>query len=294
MTLDVEAAAAALDALAREAGIRAGKGLSAGQRAALGLLRVANAHMERALRVISVERGHDPKDFALVSFGGAGGLHAVSLARSLGVRQVVVPPEASTLSALGMLIAPVVKDYVQTVMRAGEVALEELEHSVAPLAERGIQEVRSEGVEPGDITVHPELDLRYRGQSFEITIPLAPDYRRRFDATHESLYGHADPAAPIEIVNLRLRAVGAVPGLPSQEPAVLEGESAPGMVDRREVVVGEGGPVPDVPLYSSERLFPGQTFRGPAIVVRRDTTIYVDPEGEAEVDALCNLLVKPS
>ncbi len=294
MPLDMAAATAALDALARAARIEAEGGLSARQRAALGVLKVANAHMERALRVISVERGHDPADFTLLSFGGAGGLHAVSLARSLQIGRVVVPPEASTLSALGMLIAPVVKDYVQTIMQSGPVAYRELEEQMAPLAETGRAEVRAEGVDEAFITLHPELDLRYQGQSYELSVPLVPDYRRQFDARHQGLYGHADSEAPVEIVNLRLRSVGAVTPLPLPESAVSGGDPAAAILDRRAVTLEHEGIVPDVPLYEGEGLVPGQRLQGPAVVVRRDTTIFLDSGGVAEVDRFFNLIVTPS
>jgi N-methylhydantoinase A len=140
MPLDLHAATQALTELAQEAGLlpQSGTdGLNPAQGAALGVIQVANAHMERALRVISVERGYDPRDFVLVSFGGAGGLHACDLARGLGIRRVLIPPGASTLSAFGMLTADVVKDYVQTVMLSGDTPYDELDRRLRSLAERG-------------------------------------------------------------------------------------------------------------------------------------------------------------
>jgi N-methylhydantoinase A len=171
MALDLPAAEAVLNELAQAAGVAAQPGLSAAQTAALGVIAVVNAHMERALRVISIQRGHDPRDFTLVSFGGEGSLHVVELARSLNIPTVLIPPGASTLSAFGMLAADVVKDYVQTVMQPGATPYSELETLMAPLIEQGRAEVLAEGA-PAAIMVEPLLDMRYQGQSYELTIPI--------------------------------------------------------------------------------------------------------------------------
>ena len=158
-----------------------------------------------ALRVISVQRGHDPREFALVSFGGAGGLHAVELARSLAIPQVIIPPQAAVLSAFGMLTANVVKDYVQTVMLPGETSFAELSALLAPLQAQGRDEVLAEGVAEADISLQPILDMRYRGQSYELMVPFSPDFRADFHALHAQTYSYSETHLPLEIVNLRLR-----------------------------------------------------------------------------------------
>ncbi|MFQ5890471.1 MAG: hydantoinase/oxoprolinase family protein, partial [Gemmatimonadota bacterium] len=183
--LDAEAARAALEKLGREAGVAARDGLDLARVAALGVIRVANAGMERALRRVSVERGHDPADFVLVSFGGAGGLHACELARALGAATVMVPRGASTLSAFGMLVAHVVRDYVQTVMLPGETPHGRLVDLVAPLAELGAREIAREGVPAEEIAVYRELDVRYVGQSYELTVPLCEGYADTFHGEHQ-------------------------------------------------------------------------------------------------------------
>lgn len=299
MELDVAAARAALERLAAEAGVGpasegaaegdAGGDLSPAERAALGVIRVAEAHMERALRVISVERGHDPADFALVSFGGAGGLHATRLARALGIGRVLVPAEASTLSALGMLLAPVARDYVLTVMLPGDTPHDELEKRVRPLRERGIADLRAEGVAEEKGELRAELDVRYAGQSWELTVPLSPDYLERFHATHEEAYGHADRDAPVEVVNLRLRASGAlpVPRLPEADPGPPDPSAA--LLRRRLVVVA--GRRREVPFYLAERLRPGHRLEGPAVVVRSDTTVLLEPGDRGEVDRGFRLVI---
>ncbi len=301
MPLDTEAGAAALDALARQAGVRAQDGLSAGEAAALGVVQIANAHMERALRVISVERGYDPADFTLVSFGGAGGLHACDLARSLGMRRVLIPPTAAVLSAFGMLVADVVKDDVQTVMlsyypetlrsaQSDRTVSVELERLLAPLMDRCRSGLLADGVPASRIELYPQLDMRYRGQSYELTIPFTDGFLAAFHAGHERLYGHSDPEAPIEIVNVRVRGVGKVD--PPSLTRVNPGPSDPtlALLGQRRVVQSNGTAV-QAPLYDGGRLRPGHRLSGPALVVQPDTTILLAAGDAAEVDPWGNLVV---
>jgi len=253
------------------------------------VVQIANAHMERALRVVSVARGHDPADFALLSFGGAGGLHACDLARGLGVQTVIVPPGASTLSAFGMLVADVVKDYVQTVMLAGMVAFEELEELGGTLAQRGLADVAVEGVPADRITLYPQVDVRYRGQAYELTVPLTPDFAAAFHHEHQRVYNHSLPDAPLEIVNLRLRAVGSVPRpvLPAAEPG--DPDPSVAYLGHRPVVLADG--LADVALYNGAALHPGHVLPGPAIVVYNDTTVFLAAGDRAAVDRHFNLVV---
>jgi len=266
----------------------AGMGLNP-QQAALGVIDVANAHMERALRVISVERGHDPRRFTLLSFGGAGGLHAADLARQLGVGSVLVPPLASTLSAFGMLAADVVKDYTQTVMLAGNTPTSEIAARLAPLAERGLQEVLAEGIPQSSVRLERLLDVRYRGQSYELTLPLSDNLPADFHALHRKTYGYERREAPLDIVNLRLRAIGHV-----EPPTLIAAKSggsdpAPALIEHRQVVFPARAL--RLPLYRGERLSPGNQITGPALVVRADTTILIGPSDHAHVDPYGNLLI---
>lgn len=288
MELDVAAAEAALDHLAAAASLPSRPGLSPAQTAALGVIAVVNAHMERALRVISVQRGHDPRDFALVSFGGAGGLHAVDLARNLNIPTVLIPPHAAVLSAFGMLSADVIKDYVQTVMLTGEPDVAHLRDVFGEMEAQGRAAVQAEGVPPAAITVQPLLDMRYQGQSFELLIPFGPNFEADFHAAHDHNYGFADPAMPLEIVNLRLRVVGALPKptLPSVSPA-LQATEPESML---EVVLADGPA--QVPLYRGASLAAEDSVVGPAIIVQPDTTIFLGPGDQARVDAQRNILVQ--
>ncbi len=291
MPLDVEAAAAALTGLAHRLALPPRPGLNAAQTAALGVIQVVNAHMERALRVISVERGYDPRDFVLVSFGGAGGLHACDLARQLGIRHVLVPPGASTLSAFGMLTADVVKDYVQTVMLPGDTPYDELLRRLSPLAERGQREVQAEGVPPDRITLHRELDMRYLGQSYELTIPLTPHFADDFHSAHHQAYGHSELSAPVEIVNVRLRAVGAVTSPPLPEAETGPANPSTALSDRRPLVLDDGRVV-ETPFYRGEHLRPGHVIAGPAVIAQKDTTTFLAPSDRATVDRYYNLLIE--
>lgn len=296
MALDEAAAVETLTELARQARLAPRPGLSLAQTAALGVIQIVNAHMERALRLISVERGYDPQDFVLVSFGGAGGLHACDLARGLGIRRVLIPPGASTLSAFGMLTADVVKDYVQTVMLPGDTHPGELEARLAPLAEQGRREVRAEGVPAGRITLHRELDMRYRGQSYELTVPFGPEYIADFHRLHRRVYGHSEESAPVEVVNVRLRAVGAVTPPPLPQAGAGPPDARGAISDRRPVVlISPGRPqgaVEPVPFYRGQRLQPGHVLAGPAIVAQKDTTVFLGPGDRATVDGHFNLVIE--
>ncbi len=289
MALDVEAAEEVLADLAGQAKLTPLPGLTLGQTAALGVIQVVNAHMERALRVTSVERGHDPRDFTLVSFGGAGGLHAADLARALGVSRVLIPPVASTLSAFGMLVADVVKDYVQTVMLPGTTPFGELERRMAPLVARGVQDLQREGVPAEQITLHRELDVRYQGQAYELTVPLTCDFAAAFHRLHQRTYGHSAPDAPVEVVNLRLRAVGEVPrpSLPLVPPEPADPSEA--LMEHRPVVLAAG--VTEVPFYDGRRLQPGHALVGPAVIVYEDTTVLLGVRDRARVDGYRNLII---
>ena len=238
--LDAQAANTALEELAGAAGLEASAGLTRAQRAALGMIAIANAHMARAIRVISVERGHDPRDFALVSFGGAGSLHACELARSLGIRSVLIPPGASTLSAFGMLTADVVKDYVRTVMLPGGTTLSDLEQAIAPMLARGKTDLEAEGVPSERVRIEPTLDIRYQGQSYELAVPLTAEYADVFHHTHNRVYGHSEPQAAVEIVNLRVHAVGSVEQPQIRKGLTSKSDAFEAQLDEQNVILADG------------------------------------------------------
>jgi len=263
-------------------------GLSAVQ-AAQGVIDVINAHMERALRLVTIERGHDPEEFTLLSFGGAGGLHAAALARRLSIPKVIVPPLASTLSAYGMLVADVLKDYSRTVMLPGSETKENLDDAFQPLIAQGREELKSEGVQETKIHFEASLDMRYRGQSFELNIPFRDSYLDDFHQSYEQNYGYSHPGADVEIVNIRLRAAGL-----NTSPEIRgfqggDGNPTKAFLGYRSVVVNHQNV--EIPIFQGEFLIPDDQIEGPAVIVRKDTTVYLPRSASAFVDPLLNLVI---
>jgi len=271
-----------------------------------GVLRVANATMERAIRVISLERGFDPRDFTLVCFGGAGAMHAADLAHGLGIPRVLVPRAAGTLSALGMLLADYVRDYSQTLLLASEsCSATDLSAPLEALEQRARDEFEAEGgamlrgESGGDGGAHPvtlvlerSLDVRYRGQGYELNVPFGEDFVAAFHALHEQRYGYSDPDRATEVVNVRLRVVGAVE--PIELPrADLEGEDAGAAVIGSQVMMSDGVEA-NATLIDRELLRPGNRFHGPALVIEYSTTTVVPPGLEARVDEWFNLILEPT
>jgi len=260
------------------------------QAAAWDVIQVANATMERAMRRISVERGHDPRRFTLVAFGGAGPLHACDLARALSIPRVLIPPIPGVLSALGMLVAAPMRDYSQTVMvEIGEGSAGAgswLRQHFAALEEKALAEMGAEGHRPDDVALHRLLDVRYRGQSHELTIPVeleAPAVAARFHDAHDRRYGYRRPDEPVEVVNIRLQAVAPVTPPPDPGEALVGQKSV--WFDRAPLTTD---------LYQRERLSPGHAFGGPAVVFQYDTTTVVPPQWRARVDPFTNLVLTRS
>jgi len=263
---------------------------------ALGIIEIANAHMERALRVISVEQGHDPRDFTLLSFGGAGGLHASELARQLRIPRVLIPPIASTLSAFGMLTADVVKDYSQTVMVPGNTPLNTLAPIIQQLVNRGRCDIQDEGFLEENVRIEKYLDMRYCGQSYELTIPF-PDpihsiveLQEKFHQEHLKTYGYHRLDADLEIVNLRLRATGIVnpPKIHMQQMGNSDPSQA--CIETRLVMFPSGNQ--EILFYQGEVLEPGNMIPGPSVVVRNDTTILINEGDIGRVDSYSNLIIE--
>ena len=183
--------------------------------AARGVIRVVNANMERAIRVITVERGHDPRDFALMAFGGAGPMHACELALDLGIRRIVLPRNPGLLCAWGALGAPLGREYSVTVRETAP-DLRRLLARARPLISRARAELIAHGAKPAQIHTDLRADLRYRGQSYEIEVALGPRFVEEFHQAHQRTFGYAAPGAAVEVVNIRLRASA---GGPSITPA---------------------------------------------------------------------------
>lgn len=268
---------------------------------AAGIVRVAEAQMAKALRVVSVERGRDPRRFALVAFGGAGPLHQGPLARRLGVTRVLVPPRAGVLSALGLLATPVTVEEVRTHL-ADLAATDEpaLDAAFGDLTGRAEEQMQRQGVTPDRL--RRSADLRYAGQAFALTVAAGDGpaaLAERFHATHEERYGWASHDEPVELVNLRVRAEGPRPDLPVVE--VAEGGGADrARTGTQPVVVGDGrgegdgeNPRPlEADVYARDRLGAGDTFTGPAVVTGIDATCFVLPGQHVTVDPRGTLVIE--
>jgi N-methylhydantoinase A len=296
MALDLERARSRMQDLGRQLSLPL-------EAAAWGVIRVANSNMERAIRTISIERGHDPREFALVAFGGAGPLHACELAAALRIPRVLIPPHPGVLSALGMVLADVVKDTSQTVMLpAGEADGATLRCLFAQLYERTSAELRAEGLSSDEIVLLPALDMRYVGQSYELRVEIDLDaemgeHVNAFHAWHQQRFSYANHEEPVEIVNLRVKAVGrtAKPRFTHRASGGLYPDAA--QVGHKVVYFADwdaphaARPIPTA-LYDRDRLEPGNVVVGPAVLFQLDTTMIVPPGWSATVDGWGNLLVE--
>jgi len=256
-----------------------------------GVLAVANTTMEKAIRVISVERGHDPGEFVLFSFGGAGGMHAPFLAKLLNIPKVLIPPNPGILSALGMLLADVIKDYSLTVMkRQFDASSEELSGSFLALEQRAIQDLAREGIAEKNVILERSLDMRYEGQSYEIIVPFDGDPVGNFHRLHEKTYGYRNEHKSVEIVNIRLRARG-IPERPRLKKARTHGGEVP-----TDAVLGECQVVFDrkyckAKIIAREKLLPGNKISEPAILVEYSSTIVIPPFATGFVDEFGNVVL---
>ena len=263
------------------------------QEFAAGVVRVVNANMEKAIRVVSIERGHDPRRFALVAFGGAGAMHACDLARALRIPQVIVPAYPGALSALGILISDVVKDQSRTVLLAapaakkGKRAAQTLSKIYAELRESIAAELDKEGWK-GTTMYEPSADLRYRGQGYEINLAFGPDLLERFHAEHKRRYGYSSQEREIEIVTLRMR--GRVPS-PEKLARMRIGSEGTKLQASTAMVVFAGKPVRTQILPRAD-LRPGRQYRSPAIIFEYSATTVVPPGLFFRADKAANLLVE--
>jgi N-methylhydantoinase A len=281
MQLAEERCRQAVERLARRAGLPA-------RRLAEGVLEVAEATMAGALRVVSVAKGHDPREFTLLPFGGAGGLHVCSLADTLGILQALIPAHPGLLSAVGLVLADVIRDYSISVLCSGETSAVTLQALFAPLENRARRDMATEGV-PGDaLQLERALDMRYRGQSFELTIPLQDNFRAAFHQRYQSLYGFHDQQRELEIVTLRLRAVGRGPR-PDLSSGIDRAGSPQPVATGRVVWKGDEA---KWPVYHRGDLSSGSVLHGPALIVEDTATHVLAPNWRAQVDTRGNLILQ--
>ncbi len=279
MSLDEAASRLALEPVARAMNCSV-------EQAALGVIEVANEHMAQALRVISVQRGVDPRGYSLVSFGGAGGLHVCALAEALEMKQAIVPVHAGVLSALGMLATRPGRQLSRTclgLLAGTDPAV--IEADLSELKQQGVEELEADGIAAAQIQIHRSLDLRYRGQSYTLNVPWSSceEAARVFEELHQARYGHRMDV-PVELVNLRVSLRGDALDFTLQA-AVGSGKSGP---DSGVHLYGVDG---DVPVYSREGLAVGQRLEGPALITEAVSTTWLAPGWGARVDGFGSLLL---
>ena len=282
MNLDPDRSWRVIQALGSKLGMNA-------TQCAMGMITVANAHMEHALQVISVERGYNPRDFTLFAFGGAGGLHAIELARNLMIPRMTISPYASVLSAFGMLAADIVLDYAQTVMLNNSTATDIIKQRFQPLIKQGETDLLTHEVPVEQASIQMLVDCRYQGQSYELTIPYNPSWDFEFHQAHQRTYGFNSPETPIELVNIRVRAVGFIPHPVPRFRSIGDSNPRNAIIAHREIISKTRST--SIPCYQHDLLEPGNIISGPALIIRPDTTIFVEDQDTVTVDGLSNLQI---
>ena len=265
-----------------------------------GILRIANSNMERAIRQVSVQRGHDPRDFALLAFGGAGGLHACDLADALNIRTVLIPEHSGVLSALGMLLADVVKDYSTAILKPiAALTPEALQAALEPLQTRATTHLLAEGFHSSDILLTPTVDLRYRGQAYELSIPFTPGesiatIEAAFHQAHQKLYGYANPQRPTELIQLRLKAIGRTDKpLLTPNPSNHSQSILPPPSTTRTTIFHRRPH--QTPIYHRANLTPGTPITpGPVILLTGESTNIIPPTWRWQIHPTGTLIASKS
>ena len=290
MVLDIQNSQNAIAPLTKKMGVTQ-------LQAAEGIIRVVNSNMERAIRSISLERGFDPRDFTLVPFGGAGPQHACDLAKELRIPRVLIPAYPGVLSALGIAIANVVKDYSQTVMFRNSIKKKDLDSVFAIMQEQGRAEMLDQGIPENHLHPRKMLDVRYVGQSFELTIEC-PDQEKRFgervsdafNIEHERRFGYKDPTSAIEVVNARLKMVAEGDRFQPQQKELTSKNPNKNAILGQDKVIFYGVQHTTI-LYDRSKLLPGNVVSGPAVVFQLDSTTIIPPDWHGAFDVYNNLIL---
>lgn len=296
MSLDAGAAREAVSELAESLGMSI-------EAAADGVLTIINSNMANAIRSRTVQKGHDPREFSLVAFGGAGPLHGVDVARDLGIPEVIIPPYPGITSAAGLLTTDLKYDAIRTEFQVSSNADGvRLTRDFETMQVGLVDQFKADGLEAGAVTYQRSGDLRYVGQGYELRVPVADgpvddaslaNIFKAFENIHTAEYGHVFEDNPIEIVNIRVTGVGQMPKieLPTQSPggklddALLEEAQCYFRLDGEQQIMA-------TPLYERDKLPVDQTFKGPAIVLQKDTTTVIPPGAKATAQAGGNLLIE--
>ena len=295
MSLDVEAARQAIkEKCADPLGMETVE-------AAHGIVEIANAAMVNALRLVSVQRGYDPREFVLVAFGGAGPVHANRLASETEMPTTIIPMSPGTSSALGLLVTDLKHDYSTTMIeRVDRLDLTAVTRVYEELENQGRETLQREGVATAEMGFLWQVDIRYVGQSYELTVPV-PGNRldpteleqvlAQFHEEHDRAYGFSAPAEAVEFVNLRLTAIGQIIKPKLRELKQSNGDPASALITSRSVYFAESGGYVDCPIYDRYKLAAGHLLEGPSMVIELDSTAVIYPGYQAEVDRYGNLIM---
>src|SRR5699024_10139330 len=268
--------------------------------AANAILKVANANMCDALRLISVRKGYDPRDFALVAFGGAGALHSAYLAKEMNIPNVIIPPFPGVAAALGCLLVDVRHDITQTyVADVAEVKVNDIEEKFKDMEKQAIELLEKEGVATENMNLIRHIEMRYVGQwrSLAVSIdrPLhsLTDALASFHKEHKRAFAFSDPEKGVEIYGLRIEAIGTVPKpqLPKEKP---HGTLVEALKEYRDVYFEETGGFMSTPIYNRPDIPVSSIISGPAIVEQLDSTVVIPPEFTAKVDEYKNIIISLS
>ncbi len=264
-----------------------------------GIVRVVNANMARGIRYVSVEKGYDPREFALVCFGGNGPLHAVELAEELGVPTVVVPFAPGVACAYGLLMADFRHDYVRTCVRMlSDVRPTEINALYSEMEKRARAEMKGDEISQGDIVIHRTLDMRYHGQGYELEVPVASEkittkelneVEKRFHLLHKKQYGFSKEREATEMVNLRISVLGLVSKPQRPKESLRRADPVVALKERRRVYLK--GRYCDTAIYDRDKLEPGAVVKGPAIIEQEDSTTLLFAGNSARIDAYRNLVI---
>jgi N-methylhydantoinase A len=269
---------------------------------AQGIISVVTANMARAIRVISVQRGHDPRDYTLVAFGGAGPLHAGRLARELEIKRILIPRAPGILCAMGLLLTDLRADFATTrLVSLAPDALNEIQSAFAVLDKQAEAWFAREKIDADARALQRVVDMRYAGQNYELAVrlpqgPIPVDsvglLARGFAQAHERMYGFVADNEPVQLVTFRLEALGRVRKATINAEPLAGPDAKRAMRERREVWIGEENRVVPCPIYERNRLKPGNAFIGPAVVEQMDATTFVLPGMSARVDAYSNMILE--
>lgn len=271
------------------------------EEATAGIISVVNANMSRAIRLISIQKGHDPRDFTLVSFGGAGGLHCSALAKELNIPRVLIPPSPGTFCSLGLLVTDVRTDYVRsTLEEASPGSMNVVASHFKELKKEGVKLLEKENIPESKRKYELVIDVRFKGQNYEIPIPVEWDeltsagfaaLKERFEEQHEKIYGYAKKDGILEFVNYRLTAVGQLPKARFEKSTAANETAVPRATRQVYFSEIENSGYYETKIFDRKNLKPGNKVQGPLIVEQMDTTILVLPDQTMEVDDYGNLII---